>query len=112
MFKIASSETYSWPVTVSVPTDGGLLKAHTFTVQFKRIPQSRIEEIAAGPRGVSDREYAREFVAGWGSDVLDEQDVPVPFSVPALTQFLDIPGMATAIVLAYFESVTGAKRKN
>ena len=36
----------------------------------------------------------------------------VPFSQKALEQLLDVPMLASAITVAYFESLQGAKRKN
>jgi hypothetical protein len=44
--------------------------------------------------------------------VTDGDGKDVPFSHKALDQMLDIPLLATAVVMAYFESLQGAKRKN
>jgi hypothetical protein len=45
VFKLATSPVYFWPVSVSLPTDGGKFEKSTFDAQFKRIPQSRIDAI-------------------------------------------------------------------
>lgn len=110
MFKISQSETYSWPVRVQIPTDDGKFHTHSFTAHFRRLPQSRFEELLAAE--AKDRDIAAAVMSGWGDDVLDVDDNPVPFSETTLVQFLDFPGVAGAVVIAYAESLQGAKRKN
>lgn len=110
MFKISQSETYSWPVRVQIPTDEGKFHTHSFTAYFRRVPQSRFEELLAND--ARDRDIAAVVMAGWGDDVVDVDDNPVAFSDAALAQFLDFPGVAAAVVIAYAESLQGAKRKN
>lgn len=112
MFKITQATTYTWPVQVELPIDGGRTEKANFDAEFKRLTQSRIDEI----RGMIEREeirdvdLVRETLVGW-SGVVDG-DGPVPFSSQALDQLLDIPTVASSIVLALFQSLTGAKRKN
>lgn len=112
MFKLSQATTYTWPVTIELPADGGRTEKHTFDAQFQRLSQSRIEEI----RGLIERneirdvDLVREVVTGW-SNVVDN-DGPVPFSAFALDQLLEIPMVASGIVLALFQSISGAKRKN
>jgi len=48
---------------------------------------------------------------GWAG-VTDDDGKDIPFSQSALQQLLDVPMLAAAITLAYFESLQGAKRKN
>lgn len=112
MFKLVQATTYSWPVSVELPVDGGRTEKASFDAEFKRLTQSRIEEI----RGLIERDeirdvdLVREVLVGW-SGVVDA-DGPVPFSAQALNQLLDIPTVASSIVYALFQSLTGAKRKN
>ncbi len=112
-FVLKQSDTYSWPVTFDVPVDGGRHERQTFDGEFKRLPQSRIREIGqqieAGE--VTDAAIAAEVLVGW-SGVTDDQGKDVPFSQKALDQMLDIPMLATSVVMAYFNSLQGAKRKN
>ncbi len=112
MFKIVQNPTYTWPVTVELPADGGKTEKATFDAEFKRLTQSRVEEIRlAVERGeMRDADLAREAMVGWSGVVND--DGPVPYSEKARDQLLDIPMVATAIVMALLGSLSGARRKN
>lgn len=112
MFKIVTSPTYTWPVTVELPADGGKTEKATFDAEFKRLTQTRVDEIRqAVERGeMRDADLAREAMVGW-SGVVDESG-PVPYSENAREQLLNIPTVATAIVMALLGSLSGARRKN
>ena len=66
MFKIVQNPTYTWPVTLEIPTDGGKTEKATFDAEFKRLTQSRVEEIRASvERGeMRDIDLAREAMVG------------------------------------------------
>lgn len=112
-FVLKQSDTYSWPVTFDLPIDGGRHERHSFDGEFRRLSQSRIREmgqqIEAGE--ATDAELAAEVLVGW-CGVTDANGKDVPFSQSALQQLLDISMVASAIVLAFFNSLQGAKRKN
>jgi hypothetical protein len=112
MFKLSQSDTYNWPVTVEVPADGGRTEKSTFDAEFKRLTQSRIEEIRKliEREEIRDVDLVREVMVGWSSVV--DQNGEVPFSAQALDQLLEVPMVAGSIVLALFASLSGAKRKN
>jgi hypothetical protein len=124
-FVLKQSATYSWPVPFKVPTDGGKYEKQTFDAEFKRLPQSRINEIQtevqarirsaekgeAFESDISDISIADEVLAGW-TGVVDDEGEEVPFSTTSKAQLLNIPGLAGSIIEAYFESVAGKKLKN
>lgn len=112
MFKITQNATYTWPVSVDFPVDGGKTEKATFDAEFKRLTQSRVDEIKqAVERGeMKDTDLAREALVGW-SGVVDA-DGNVPYSESARDQLLEIPMVATAIVVALLNSLSGARRKN
>jgi len=112
-FVLAQSDSYSWPVTVEFPVDGGRFEKQTFDAEFKRLPQSRIEQVIerSNTDTIKDAEFAREVITGW-KGVTDSKGVDVPYSNEALGKLLDVPLVAGAIVQAFFASLTGAKRKN
>jgi hypothetical protein len=121
-FKLQQSATYVWPVKIVLPIDGGKRETHTFDATFRRLPQSRINEIIKlaklQERGrldedqeLEDQDAAREIMTGWDG-VQDDEGNAVPFSEGALTQLLEIPTVAGQIVLAWFGSLAEAKRKN
>jgi hypothetical protein len=124
-FVLKQSATYVWPVTFRMPTDGGKYEKQTFDAEFKRLPQSRINEIQtevqarlkAAERGeafesdISDISIADEVLMGWAG-VVDGDGDDVPFSETAKAELLNVPGLAGSIIEAYFESVQGKKAKN
>lgn len=121
-FVLKQSATYTWPVTLIIPVDGGRREKHTFDGEFRRLPQSRINEIIRLARlqergrlddgeELADQDAAREILAGW-SGVVDDDGKEVPFTESAVGQLLEIPTVAGQIIRAWFDSLEVAKRKN
>jgi hypothetical protein len=124
-FVLNQSQSYSWPVSINLPADGGKREKSSFDALFKRLPQSRINEIQqlAQQRiksaergdeldnGVTDQSIAAEILVGW-SGILDADGDDVPYSEAVKAQLLDVPMMAGALIEAYFTSLVELKRKN
>lgn len=124
-FVLNQSQRYSWPVSIQLPADGGKREKSSFDALFKRLPQSRINEIQqlvqqrikAAERGdeldngVTDQSIAAEILVGW-SGILDADGDDVPYSEAVKAQLLDVPMMAGALIEAYFTSLVELKRKN
>lgn len=121
-FVLKQSDSYSWPITLVLPVDGGRREKHTFDGEFKRLPQTRINEIIrlarAMERGrieegeeLQDQDAAREVLVGW-SGVVDDDGKEIKFSEASLSQLLEIPTVAAQVVRAWFDSIEVAKRKN
>lgn len=113
MFKIIQPTEYSWGITVELPADGGRVEKQTFDGIFKRVSQTRLGEIQKSIEAneMRDIDLAREVLIGW-KGVVDGNGEEVPFSESARDQLLDIPMVAAAVVIAFMQSITGAKRKN
>lgn len=113
MFVISQKPSYTWPVEVLFPIDGGKTEKQTFDAEFKRMTQSRINEIRSmiERNEITDTELAREVLTGWAG-VNDGNGDAVPFTERARDQLLDVPLVAAAVVMAWLGSLTGAKRKN
>lgn len=111
-FVIKQSDSYVWPVSIDQPADGGRHEKSTFDIEFKRISQSRIDELVEGGQtgAITDRQTCEELVIGW-KGVTDGND-EIPFSQKSLAMLLDIPGVSREIVMAWVDSLSGAKRKN
>ena len=121
-FVLSKSATYTWKdIRITVATDGGRM-VETLDIEFRRLTQSRINEIVrqarAAERGrgdddeqIEDQDAAREIVAGW-ANVKDDNGKEIPFSEAALAQLLEIPTVAGQIVKAWLESLKEGKRKN
>ena len=124
-FVLKQPDSYTWPVSIKLPANGGKRERQTFDAEFKRLPQSRINEIQREVQqrvkanekgedtgeGVSDQSIADEILVGWDG-IVDGDGEPVPFSNAVKAQLLDVPTMAGALVSAYFESLVEQKRKN
>ena len=124
-FVLNQSQSYSWPVSIQLRADGGKREKSSFDALFKRLPQSRINEIQqlvqqrikAAERGdeldngVTDQSIAAEILVGW-SGILDADGDDVPYSEAVKAQLLDVPMMAGALIEAYFTSLVELKRKN
>lgn len=124
-FVLKQSSTYTWPVTFKLPIDGGKYEKQTFEAEFKRLPQARLNEIQeqvqargrASEKGepledaINDQTVADEVLVGW-NNVLDEDGDQVPYTESGKQQLLEVPALASSIIVAFFESVTGQKAKN
>jgi len=124
-FVLKQSATYSWPVSFRVPTDGGKYDKQSFDAEFKRLPQSRINEIQTEVQArvraaakdevfeseISDISIAEEVLAGWAG-IVDTDGDEIPYGEASKSQLLNVPMMAGSIIEAYFESVAGKKTKN
>ena len=121
-FVLKQSATYTWPVTLILPVNGGRREKHTFDAEFRRLPQTRINELrrmgqamANGPvpedEELIDQDAAREVMAGW-SGVVDDEGNEIPFSESKLNELLEIPTIANQIFKAWFDSIEVAKKKN
>lgn len=121
-FVLAKSSTYKWPVRITLATDDGKRTVENFDVEFRRLPQSRINEIIRQARAaernrgdddeqIEDQDAAREIMAGWAGVTADD-GTEIPYSEASLGQLLEIPTVAGQIVKAWFESLKEGKRKN
>ena len=127
-FILDQSESYSWPVTVKVPQDGGRFRSFTFEAEFKRVSQERREQLGRQlmrqKRTMEDglledeiitpRQIADELLVGW-SGIMDTEGPdaqPVPFSETIKAKLLNIGDVADAILEAWNASIPGAKAKN
>lgn len=113
MFVLSQSESYSWPVAVEFPVDGGRFDKQTFDAQFKRLPQDRIRQIweQIQANEIDDDGLCHEILVGW-TGIQDAKGAEVPYSEKARGVLLRVPLVAAAIVSAWLDSLSKAKRKN
>lgn len=128
-FVLDQSGTYSWPVAFELPVDGGKHRRVTFEVVFNRQTQDRVEQILAAQQQLMraaqradedlleklaiGRQHAEEIMAGW-SGVKASDDAPddLEFTPANVRRFLQVPGMAAAVLKAFGESLQLGKEKN
>ena len=123
-FVLKSSSSYSWEVSFFQP-ENGERKKQSFDALFKRLPQTRINEIQVlvqkrvkaiqegeeDQSGITDQSIADEVLVGWDG-IEDGEGNPVPFSNKSKKQVLEVPMLASAIIEAYFNSLVEGKQKN
>ena len=123
-FVLKSSSSYSWEVSFFQP-ENGERKKQSFDALFKRLPQTRINEIQVlvqkrvkaiqegeeDQSGITDQSIADEVLVGWDG-IEDGEGNPVPFSNKSKKQVLEVPMLASGIIEAYFNSLVEGKQKN
>lgn len=108
MFKLLPNDApVKWPVTVTIPQDGGRTTKHTFDVWFRVLTQSELDE--HGQSG--DQLFFATIVTGWDR-VGDIEGNALDFTPAALQQLVEIPYVREAIRFAYFECISGRAAKN
>jgi len=112
MFVLKKRDSYSWPVKFRIAVDGRY-EDHKFTAEFKRLPQDRLDQVFGSNRkaDISDDAFVREILIGW-SDISDESGDALPFNGDNVATLLLVPGVRTAIIKAYFDSIAGIAEKN
>ena len=112
-FVLSQSESYTWPVTVEFPVDGGRFDKQTFDAEFKRLPQAKIrgiwDQIQSGE--INDDDLCDLVLVGWDG-IQDAKGAAVPFSEKAKVDLLDVPLVAAAVVTSWLDSLSKGKRKN
>lgn len=123
-FVLEQSPTFSWPITIREVQDGGRHRTHQFEAVFRRLNQSRMEEVqlqfqrmkAAAAAdlpldAIPTRDIAAEILAGW-KGITDAQGEEVPFSETAKAQLLEVATVADVLVQTFFEAHEKARAKN
>lgn len=120
---VGQSDEIKWPVKVAFVDGNGKAMPKTFIAHFPRLSQSEIDEIVKRAKlteeadsdsvddKLTDDELARKVLIGW-DEVIDDQGQPVEFSPAMRDKLLEIFPVRPSVVKAWFESVSGVKRKN
>ena len=115
-----STAGYPWPVSFTRPHagDAGKREPIAFVAQFRFVPQSRLDGLVARIRAaadstsaITDAELIDEVLIGW-EGVRDASGEPLPFTPATLAAALDVPGVRTALVRAWFASLAEGERGN
>jgi hypothetical protein len=124
-FILEQSPTFTWPITVRERQDGGRYRTHAFEAVFKRLPQSRMDEITLDYQRIKSRAakdevidslptraIAAEILVGWSGIFEPDNTTQIPYSEAAKAQLLEIETVADVLVTTYIESAEKAKAKN
>lgn len=107
MFKVEKPTTIAWPVTVSIPRNGGNVVKATFTGEFRILSGAEFNAIYAN--GGSDEDLVRNVLTNWGADLRDESDQSMDYNDENLNLIASVPYIRAAIVAAYLELAHGKK---
>lgn len=113
-FVVKKVSSFFWPVKVELPTEGGKYEKHTFDVEFKKCSTTEIKDLMAQIKSeqiADDAALAKIVIVNWRG-VQNSDGSEMKFSDGALSELLDIPLVATAIVQAFFESHSKGPSKN
>lgn len=93
--------TYTWPVPVFSPADGGGFNKETIDLEFLKISRSELE-------GMKDNvALLRKVVKGW-KGYNDDAGEEIPFSVAALDELLEDTAFVPCAAKAFWDSLNGA----
>lgn len=113
-FVIKKDKSYTWPITISEPMDGGGFNDQKVKVKFKMLSQSRIDEIIKD-EAEQDADILQDVLIGWDDEAFkDESGASLPFSFDNKELILSVPYVRGALVKGFFESISGKalRRKN
>ena len=101
-FKITTDPTFSHPVEVFVPVDGGHAK-QTFRATFGVLPSDQERQFDLQTAEGSDG-FLRAIVRSL-DDLVDEKDEAVPYSDALRDQLLQLPYVRQALVRTYYAGI-------
>jgi hypothetical protein len=124
-FVLEQSPSFSWPITIKERQDGGRYRTHNFDAVFKRLPQSRMDEIvldyqriksfAARDEVINElptRAIASEILVGWSGIFEPDNSTQIPYSEEAKARLLEIETVADVLVATFIDTAEKAKAKN
>lgn len=97
-----------WPITISVPVDGGKVETHDVTLDFRLVDTT---EFRALSQQGDDKLFA-EVVLGW-SDIYDAQGQALPFTPENLAAACRNQHFTAGALQGYMKAISGvASTKN
>jgi hypothetical protein len=109
MFDIDHEATFTVPVTVLVPIDGGH-REETFDATYRVMPTSEAQDMNLRD-GTTQREFLRKVVVSLNG-IVDRNKNPIPFSAELLERVLDKPYASFALADAYGRAISKVKTGN
>ena len=113
-FVIKKDKSYTWPVTISEPVDGGAFNDQKVRVKFKMLSQGRIDEVIRN-EAEQDADILTDVLIGWDDGAFnDESGATLAFNEDNKELILSVPFIRGALVKGFFDSIAGKqfKRKN
>lgn len=106
MFKVSSEHTFTHPVKVMVPVDGGHVE-QSFKTKFRVLP---LDDQADGSEEGEQVTLRKAIVSM--SDLVGEDDQPLAYSDGLRDQLIAVPYVRIALMRAYIGAVAKARVGN
>lgn len=104
----SAKKTFTQKVTVLTPNNSNGHTKDTFTAKFSQPSKDDLKAL----RGQEPEEVFGEVLVGWGEDLQDEANEPVPFTPENKAAMLTIPPVLAALAEAFWQNVVKANTKN
>lgn len=107
------TQTYTWPVSASIPVDGGKVTPIKFDAEFKRLSADYVRDLSDpenDARPKTDTAMVDEIMAGIKAK--DEAGIYGDVSESDAAELRAVSGVERAIIMAFFASLSGEKAKN
>ncbi|KJS45893.1 MAG: hypothetical protein VR71_00030 [Roseovarius sp. BRH_c41] len=109
MFKIDQTPTFTHPVEIKVPADGGH-DLQTLNATFRVLPDEEIEALdMRTTRG--EREFLSAAIVSL-DDIEDEKGNKLPYSHGLRDRLIGLAYVRVALVNAYYAALVGKRVKN
>lgn len=108
-FVIKKTKSFTWPVVLKTPKDGGEYDEQKITLEFKNLKQSEMVDLLK--QSSNDVEFCKSVVVGW-KDVVSESNNIVEFSDSAFAELLDNVKFASSIMSQYLKIIENVVEKN
>lgn len=111
------SDTYTWPVTVMTPGDGGKVIAIKFDARFNRLPVDRVREMTRSAEEMPEGEKPMTIPQAVAEALVeiqykDDSGKVEIASAEDQARLLALVGADVAIWAAFRSSMSGEKAKN
>jgi len=115
MFRLAQRITYTWPVTVRRPIDGGRFESDSFRAIFSPLSKTEVDEEQKAWRAAFDAGKTADDFATWllrrvwvgvpDNEIGDDDGQPLPWSASLRDRLLADIFIGPAVWQAYIASV-------
>lgn len=109
MFTISKEPTFTHDVTARVPVDGGYVE-ESFKATFRAIPPEEAEAYDL-TRTDTSVDFLKRIIVKL-HDIGDAEAKPVEYSDAVRDQVLRLPWARSALAMAYFSAISGARLGN
>lgn len=125
MFVVTSKPTFVAPVVAQIPADGGRFEKVKFSVIFKALDKSEVDEMLKDIRShakavaddsdatpMKDRDLIDKLLVGFGADLVEEDRTPMDFTPTNVDRLCAIWPIEPAIVKSFFDNYISGPTKN